>query len=413
MIVRSKPKLKVNRQHCLVVASILFLHFMLVRLGGFPLTIAPFAAILFLVWNYRLRMSKVALLLGLSLLALPPLVHVPSFFSSLTDPQEYLRTFLLWCFNATIIWLALKSRIERDRSHILLRAVYVALASVSIFVLLQVLLANFLQVTLLYNLFGNHQYMSPYSLHTLEFSNGNLRGPGLYLEPSFCALVLYTLFTITFLARYRLVPSIVLTALGIAATGSASGILAFVITLALGTMVTRKAPAMNRWVMIGLVAVSVTGIILLLGSYLASRFFQLNASGTSTYYRLVAPLAVLGDVLRHFPLGAPFGSVERFLGSYQLMNGSNEGKSIDNGSYLIIFYFGWLGLVANLGIVAKAITSFLEKRRELMLVMLYMFLSLQFNGGILLPEYAFLLCLVLYQFRTSSESRPQSALFQR
>jgi hypothetical protein len=114
------------------------------------------------------------------------------------------------------------------------------------------------------------------------------------------------------------------------------------------------------------------------------------------YPPTITPFAVLVND----PLDKPFGQCEETLSPCHLLNGTEYGASLDNGMYLLVFYFGWAGiaLLALLIIRMLMIVFSLDGIKELILLA-FVLSSLQFSGGILLPEYVLLLVMALYQFK--------------
>jgi putative colanic acid polymerase len=94
------------------------------------------------------------------------------------------------------------------------------------------------------------------------------------------------------------------------------------------------------------------------------------------------------------------GSLYNVVASYQLFQfGAEQSVSLDNGIYVLIFYFGWLGLVSIFvisvwALFAKSSTvgqSIIGDRQ----VRIWVLLSLLFSGAIFAPEFSIVTFLVL------------------
>jgi putative colanic acid polymerase len=108
-------------------------------------------------------------------------------------------------------------------------------------------------------------------------------------------------------------------------------------------------------------------------------------------------------VLLSSPFGVSFGLMEETLLSYRLENGVNDGTTIDNGWYLLVFYFGWLGLIVSV-IIFFILGKFIVKGDlKLSLLSLYFLLSPLFTGAIFSPEFLFLQFIVLISYRFKNE----------
>lgn len=73
--------------------------------------------------------------------------------------------------------------------------------------------------------------------------------------------------------------------------------------------------------------------------YIATRLGDLGTEGSSSYYRIVGPLVMVGYSLTHIDGVVRFGSLYEYVASFGIFNGADVGKTIDNGLYLLIIYF--------------------------------------------------------------------------
>lgn len=384
-----------------VVGAIIFLHFMFVPLGGYALTPAPFALILFLGVCYTPRLPKLVVLLWVFLLTLPFLnLLVPR---EEVDYLEFAKTYLLWASAATVILVALGAKV-RGNSYWVGRAAFISLTIITIYSVAQVVLYQFFSSALLYNPFGEHQFLYQYDvlLHSVI-----IRAPGFYLEPSYNAFVVTSMLIITIISNYRPTYALALAAIAFLVIKALSGVLVYMFILA-GYLVlrgSRKQIVASGAILVGiLLAASVSGV----GSYMVGRIASINVEGTSTQYRIIAPLPIVGDVLTNHFSGLPFGTTEQVLLDYGLVLGeSNVGSSLDNGLYILIFYFGWIAIGA--AAFAGLAGAFLFRIKASNLYVIgFLFLSLFYSGGIFSPEYIFIITLVIYAWRTSKDSKLQA-----
>lgn len=73
--------------------------------------------------------------------------------------------------------------------------------------------------------------------------------------------------------------------------------------------------------------------------YISTRLGDLGTEGSSSYYRIVGPLVMVGYSLTHIDGVVRFGSLYEYVASFGIFNGADVGKTIDNGLYLLIIYF--------------------------------------------------------------------------
>ncbi|EON4975950.1 putative colanic acid polymerase WcaD, partial [Escherichia coli] len=85
------------------------------------------------------------------------------------------------------------------------------------------------------------------------------------------------------------------------------------------------------------------------------RLGDLGTEGSSSYYRIVGPLVMVGYSLTHIDGVVRFGSLYEYVASFGIFNGADVGKTIDNGLYLLIIYFSWSAVFLSLWYMGKVI----------------------------------------------------------
>lgn len=382
-----------------IVFSIVFMHFMLLQPAGFPLTITPFSLVVFFVIAFKVRITKTTLFLGGAIVFSPFVILIEySVLGGNADIGEFAKTYILWVSATLILWLSVRGRIKIffDYTSAFVFCVVIILAFSS----LQILVAKYLHSTVFYNPFGEFNYLGPSAI--IKHVNENrVRAPAFYLEPSFCAFVLFFLISSILLFRLEVrrvvYAGLLVGILGVWWVGSASGTIAFLILAVLFKASTIKSKSLKLLAFALLVVVLVMVTLFILPSRLA----EVNEEGTSGYWRLIAPTIILSKVLINFPLGVPFGQIESFVTPLGLSHAGHVGTSIDNGTYYFIFYFGWLGILFAFWLLIKITKSVYSSDSRGVVFWWYVFASLQFSGGVLLSEYVYPLILVIYAYRFS------------
>lgn len=233
-----------------------------------------------------------------------------------------------------------------------------------------------------YNPWGAMQYLYPHSPN-LQF-NPIPRAQGFYLEPSYNAFVIGTCFFVVALLKLAGPATFVLAFIGLLATRSAT---ASILMLAILLVWALTGKRYRLGALLLLLIAAYFG-----GAEVLERLGSISQTSTSGNFRILAPLPVLFDVLTTHPLGSPLGSVETVMREYDLKNGATAGVSLDNGIYLLIFYFGWLGVafvgVALVGAVRATARLWTVGAGIAAQAPIWLFGSLVFSGGIFLPEYA-------------------------
>jgi putative colanic acid polymerase len=375
----------------LIFITIVFQHFRLFYIGGYEATLGLFTGLLVVVLlikriNFSILMSVWAFLIITS--------SSSALFSRETVAADYMQTFALFILAAFIItsafgeinWLFVQSK--AFAISILTALLVIVAISVG-----QVALGS-MGSDLLFNPFGAQQYLHPYkpNIGLVQFP----RAHGFFLEPSYNAFVIGTL-TTTLLCLNRFTKSAVLLVVpGLAACQSATGLVLLVLLLGFVALRSRPAITLGAGAMI-------VAVVVYAGDYLWIRILSFGLEGSSAYYRVFAPIEVLLDVLGSHPLGMPFGSVEEVMGRYDLEMAGVQARSLDNGFYVIVFYFGWIGIILLLLLLAVAIIASRNRgvRSYGWIAPLWLFASLFFSGGIMAPEFGIMTFIVVAAFRSS------------
>lgn len=87
--------------------------------------------------------------------------------------------------------------------------------------------------------------------------------------------------------------------------------------------------------------------------YISERLGDLGTEGSSSYYRIIGPLVMVGYSLTHIDGVVRFGSLYEYVASFGIFNGADVGKTIDNGLYLLIIYFSWFAVLLTLWYLFK------------------------------------------------------------
>ena len=385
----------------LISSAVILLHFQIASLGGFPLTIAPLATLLLLTKWRRLSTKSLGPWMVLVALFVLPFINVWQVTGAGTDVvQDFARTYSLWSLACFMLWCThfLNARTE-STDDLLPRAAFGCLVIVVAFCVAQIAAWRITGSDALYNPFGSRQYL--YALDMPFGAGGLVRAKGFFLEPSFCALVILTLWLVCVLRNYRVTASSVVATVGVVATSSVVGLLALAAFILVFWAAGRHR---SRWRY--LVAVLGVGALLGIvvpgvGGYVVRRLLEIQTPGTSGYWRVTAPLSMIRELLTSYPTGILLGRADQYVASFGVLRGNAVGSSVDNGIQILVFYFGWLGLAAVIALFCCAVGALLRRDRPTALVTWYLLLSLLFTGGILVPEYVFLQVLVLQAGRQS------------
>lgn len=184
---------------------------------------------------------------------------------------------------------------------------------------------------------------------------------------------------------------------GLVCTNSVSGYVGFAVAMLGALVYGPNTTTYTKRIVLALgVLVGALGALLFtsIPGYIITRLASGSSSASSTHYRITGPLPIVIDRLANGGIGLPLGSVQTVVPQYSLYLGDELGTSLDNGVYLLIFYFGWL---AVLGIGVWALLAL--RNRVYFVQFLFLLSILAFTGAIFSPEFAFLVGLLILAWR--------------
>jgi len=406
-------------QHIVIVLSILLLNIVVARPANYPLTIAPIFMVWFLATFFRpFSLEKRRALPVAGILLALPLINGFQVWSGQSELEGFARVYLLWFFFVSSIVIATSAQI-RVANSATEKAAGIALVGLTVIMTLQITFAYAFKDTSLFSMLDKVRFGGPVDLSRFAVL-GRIRPLGLYFEPSIAALVMLTLITVLLL-RDKLFTAVGLVgAAGVVITTSFSGYIGLAVLLsgvAFGKTTGALGPSAYppRRPLIWVAALA--GFVLFYNSCQGDAVSPVTRShevsqtitsghATSTYERIVQPALILRDVVWDHPSGVAFGRVPRpefqpF--SYRLDNGAIAWCTLNNGFYLLIFYFGWIGILGLLcGLSWLFIQAIRNREFHRLILLLYIVLSFGITGMILRPEYLALLLVVILQYRISS-----------
>ena len=226
---------------------------------------------------------------------------------------------------------------------------------------------------------------------------GGKRTTALYFEPAFFALALISIWLSIKQFGIKTPKTDAMILAGIILSGSFSGVMTFILFYLLEwAFQYLNKEAIKKKLPLALISLAVflVGVVIAF-PYISTRLGDLGTEGSSSYYRIVGPLVMVGYSLTHIDGVVRFGSLYEYVASFGIFNGADVGKTIDNGLYLLIIYFSWFAVFLSLWYMGKVIkmmiNAFGDNRNFRVQLYLFTPVSLFFTGSIFSPEYAFLI----------------------
>lgn len=377
------------------VISIITLHFSFYKVDTFPLTFAPFFIAAFFLVFYHMKIKLIGVLVAIIALGIPWMNIFQVVFIE-SGMEDFIKQYALWSVAVGAVVFALYGCIKQGTTSIYISKIaYWSLLIITTYSVLQVVLHSWLGVTVLYNPWGEFQYLYQFNY---ELFPGNIRAPGFFLEPSFNAWVILSLLLILLLKNYKVYSSIACTIIAILVINSFAGIIALfsLLTVLAFTHIKKINIKVLSIIVLTLIGVGVVSV------YYA-RLAEVFMPGTSVHIRLVAPLMLINHVILQEGniIGIALGQAPNIVAQFMIYEGVYMHRGIDNGLHLLFVSFG---IIAFVVLISSLVFVMLNLgNRRLLLLFTYIILAIQFSGGIWAPEFVYVLCIVLFAYRTGEE----------
>ncbi|MGS0635587.1 colanic acid polymerase WcaD [Citrobacter sp. VF227] len=368
----------------------------LAQLGeSFPITLVTFLPVLLLLFVERINIKKLMIALGLG----GGLTVFNYLFGQSLDASKYVTSAMLFIYTVVIIGMVWSIRFKTISPHNYIKilrffwlvvGLVVGLAAVE---MAQIILSggsSLMEAISKYLIYSNS-----YVLNFIKF--GGKRTTALYFEPAFFALALISIWLSIKQFGIKTPKSDAMILAGIILSGSFSGVMTFILFYLLEwAFQYLNKDAIKKKLPLAIISLSVfvVGVIFAF-PYIATRLSDLGTEGSSSYYRIVGPLVMVGYSLMHVDGVVRFGSLYEYVASFGIFNGADVGKTIDNGLYLLIINFSWFAVILTLWYMGKVMkmmfTAFGDNQNYRVQLYLFTPLSMFFTGSVFSPEYAFLI----------------------
>ena len=362
---------------------------------SFPITIVTFLPLLLLLYVEKINLKKLMIGLGIG----AGLTLFNYLFGRSLDASKYVTSTMLFVYLVIIISMvwAIRFKTISTRNHKkILRLFYVVitlvvgLAAVEMAEIILTGGSSLIEAISKYLIYSNS-----YVLNFIKF--GGRRTTAFYFEPAFFALALISIWLCIKQFGIKTPKADGMILAGIVLSGSFSGVMTFIIFYLLEwafQYLNKSAIRKKLPLAIISLGVFIVGLVFAF-PYIADRLGDLGTEGSSSYYRIIGPLAMVGYSLTNIDGVVRFGSLYEYVASFGIFNGADVGKTIDNGLYLLIIYFSWFAVLLACWFMYKILKMARNAfgNNQNFRVQLYLFtpVSLFFTGSIFSPEYAFLI----------------------
>ncbi|GGD35043.1 colanic acid polymerase WcaD [Franconibacter pulveris 1160] len=368
----------------------------LLQLGeSFPITVVTFLPLILLLYVEKISVKKLLIALGIG----TGLTLFNFVFGKSLDASKYVTSTMLFVYIVIIIgmtWSIRFKTISPRNYRKILRLFYIVvgiIVALAAMEMAQIILTG--GSSLMENISKFLIYSNSYVLNFIKF--GGRRTTALYFEPAFFALALISIWLSIKQFGIKTPKTDGMILLGIILSGSFSGVMTFILFYLLEwafQYLNKNAIRKKLPLAIISLAVFIVGVVFAF-PYIATRLGDLGTEGSSSYYRIIGPLAMVGYSLTNIDGVVRFGSLYEYVASFGIFNGADVGKTIDNGLYLLIIYFSWFAVLLTCWYMYRVVKMMLNAfgNNQNFRVQLWLFtpVSLFFTGSIFSPEYAFLI----------------------
>lgn len=374
----------------------LLLNFKLAAVGEtFPITFATFFIFFMLPCIKGIDKNKIIISIGIFIF----LILFNNIFGRSLDPSKYFTSLLLFIYVAIVISIVYSCSFIQinDNRSLVYSLCFVAFLVISLSVLEVVELILFGSSHLIALISSVLIYSNEYLINFVQY--GALRSNSLYFEPAFYSLAIISLWLTLRQFKFKRKFFDILVFIGVLSSGSFSGLMTYIILYGMELLILYSSHSGLRkkipYIIVTLL-LSVLVIYFLL-PYILVRIGELGTVGTSSYYRIIGPLQIVFSALTNIDGIIQFGSLYELVSSFGIMNGTQVGKTLDNGIYVLIVHFSWIAIFTIIFLIYFILKKTLVENKikkfyrnsPILLPLLFVPLSLMFTGAIFSPEYIF------------------------
>ena len=299
---------------------------------SFPITIVTFLPVLLLLFLERISVKKLMIALGIG----AGLTAFNYLFGQSLDASKYVTSTMLFVYIVIIIGMVWSIRFKTISPHNhrkILRFFYlvvglvVALAAVE---MAQIILTG--GSSIMESISKYLIYSNSYVLNFIKF--GGKRTTALYFEPAFFALALISIWLSIKQFGIKTPKTDAMILAGIILSGSFSGVMTFILFYLLEwAFQYLNKEAIKKKLPLALISLAVflVGVVIAF-PYISTRLGDLGTEGSSSYYRIVGPLVMVGYSLTHIDGVVRFGSLYEYVASFGIFNGADVSITGHSGS---------------------------------------------------------------------------------
>ena len=362
---------------------------------SFPITVVTFLPLLLLLYVDKINLKKLMIALGIG----AGLTLFNYIFGTSLNAGKYVTSTLLFIYLVIIIGMVWSIRFKQVSPHNhakILRFFYLAVGFIVVLAALEMAQIILTGGSSLMEMISKYLiYSNSYVLNFIKF--GGKRTTALYFEPAFFALALISIWLCIKQFGIKTPKTDAMILAGIVLSGSFSGVMTFILFYLLEwAFQYLNKDAIRKRLPLAIISLTafMVGMVFAF-PYIATRLGDLGTEGSSSYYRIIGPLVMVGYSLTNIDGMVRFGSLYEYVASFGIFNGADVGKTIDNGLYLLIIYFSWFAVILTAWYLFKVgrmtINAFGNNRNYGVQLYLFTPVSLFFTGSIFSPEYAFLI----------------------
>lgn len=352
-------------------------------------------AIIIIIKSFK-KILQVKTILIINILAILPWI----IYQLIIDLNEFIFTYVTLIFYIILLIIVAKNKPKIDY----IKAFIIGTSIVAIYGVVQFIITNLGFVNLIEFIRKPFGDIFTFSVLPISYSSGLMRVNSLFYEPSifgtYCIFAYALCITFEQFNKLRLK---LLFIIGILISFSATAYIGFGLIL-LVRILMLKGNVFNKYVITILIILS---SIILFNYLIVDRVSEVVRVGSSTYYRFIAPLKLIDQIIfkEGLILGLPLGQIEGYIikGNYGfMMNGLKRGTSIDNAIAVIVLYTGIFSVPLLIFGLVKIKKYFLKKN-------IYLFISLTTllltTGGINFIYFNVLLCIFVQSIQLNKYSQ--------
>jgi hypothetical protein len=328
-------RLNIGKAGIVTIVLIIFQHFEILNVGGYHMTLLFILLPLWILSCFEIgKRYKLESIIWLSFFIVYPLTN----FYTVSSVPEFLKTYMQFLLCVFVFFILYNSR-PVIQNEGLLSAIRIAQFILLSFLLVQYIMVVKFNQNWLYNPWGPFSWQ--YQLRRDEYNFFRMKG--FYLEPSYVAFVMFSLFITRYILEGQITRiNLVFSLASLFFINSSFGFLAFSVIIPLILFFRLKGRNRIYFLSAAVLVALVLSPTLIQNFIAATKLNNLGTEGyTSAYTRWIFPINLVLYIFSNgFIMGYGMGQLDPIISNFDLIIIDSGEAGVSNSLASLLIYFG-------------------------------------------------------------------------